>query len=100
MSIQNNTAVDVYQNFVLPTALGRTVGTVTLIFVAAGSPPMLPSAVLDRVTDEVPVPPEASTVLAAEAEMARDASIQIARTRETIFLVFFMVKYSFVVLKI
>jgi hypothetical protein len=46
------------------------------------------------------VPPEASTVLAAEAEMARDASIQIARTRETIFLVFFMVKYSFVVLKI
>ena len=84
----------------VPTAMGRTVGTVTDILVAAGSPPMLPSAVLDRVTDEVPVPPEASTVLAAEAEMARDASIQIARTRETIFLVFFMVKYSFVVLKI
>ena len=41
---------------------------------------------------EVPVPPDASTVLAAEAEMARDAIMQIARTRETIFLVFFMVK--------
>ncbi|MFR1989036.1 MAG: hypothetical protein ACLS3C_02750 [Oscillospiraceae bacterium] len=61
----------------VPTAMGRTVGTVTDILVAAGSPPMLPSAVLDRVTDEVPVPPDASTVLAAEAEMARDASIQI-----------------------
>ena len=47
------------------TAMGRTVGTVTLIFVAAGRPPMLPSAVLDRVTEE-PVPPETSTVLAAE----------------------------------
>ena len=36
-------------------------------------------------------PPEASTVLAAEAEMARDASMQMARTRDTIFLVFFIV---------
>ena len=31
----------------VPTAMGRTVGTVTDILVAAGSPPMLPSAVLD-----------------------------------------------------
>ena len=84
----------------VPTAMGNTVGTTTDILVAEGSPSRLPSAVLDRVTDEVPVPPDASTVFAAEAEMARDASIQIARTRETIFLVFFMVKYSFVVLKI
>ena len=76
----------------VPTAMGSTVGTVTDILVAAGSPPMLPSAVEDRVTLDVPVPPEASTVLAAEAEMAREASIQIARTREIIFLVFFMVK--------
>ena len=75
----------------VPTAMGSTVGTVTLILVAAGSPPMEPSAVLDRVTEEVPVPPEASTVLAAEAEMARDASMQMARTRDTIFLVFFIV---------
>ena len=30
--------------------------------------------------------------LAAEAEMARDASMQMARTREMIFLVFFIVK--------
>ena len=79
----------------VPTAIGRTVGTVTLILVAAGSPPMLPSAVLDRVTDEVPVPPEASTVLAAEAEMARDAIMQIARMREMVFLKFFIVNYSF-----
>ena len=76
----------------VPTAMGSTVGTVTDIFVAAGSPPMEPSAVLDRVTEDVPVPPEVSTVLAAEAEMARDASMQMARTREMIFLVFFMVK--------
>ena len=47
-----------------------------------------------EITEEVPVPPEASTVLAAEAEMARDASIQIARTRKIIFLVFFIVKIS------
>ena len=84
----------------VPTAMGSTVGTVTDILVAAGSPPMLPSAVLDRVTEEVPVPPEVSTVLAAEAEMAREASMQMARTREMIFLVFFIVKspykyYSF-----
>ena len=43
-------------------------------------------------TEEVPVPPDASTVLAAEAEIARDASMQMARTREMIFLVFFIVK--------
>ena len=83
-----------------PTAIGRTVGTVTLILVAAGSPPMLPSAVLDSVTEDVPVPPDASTVLAAEAPIARLAIRQTARTRETIFLKFFIVKYSFVVLKI
>jgi len=75
----------------VPTAMGSTVGTVTDIFVAAGSPPIEPSAVLDRVTDEVPVPPEASTVLAAEAEMAREAIMQTARMRDTIFLVFFIV---------
>ena len=80
--------------------MGSTVGTVTLILVAAGSPPIEPSAVLDRVTEEVPVPPEASTVLAAEAPIVRLAIRQTARTRETIFLKFFMVKYSFVVLKI
>ena len=68
-----------------------TVGTVTDILVAAGSPPMLPSAVDESVTLDVPVPPEASTVLAAEAEMARDASMQTARTREIVFLKFFMV---------
>ena len=51
-----------------------------------------PSAVDESVTEDVPVPPEASTVLAAEAEMARDASMQMARMREMIFLVFFMVK--------
>ena len=84
----------------VPTAMGSTVGTVTLILVAAGSPPIEPSAVLDRVTEEVPVPPEASTVLAAEAPIVRLAIRQTARTRETIFLKFFMVKYSFVVLKI
>ena len=75
----------------VPTAMGRTVGTVTDILVAAGSPPMLPSAVLDRVTEEVPVPPDASTVFAAEAEMAREAIMQTARMRDTIFLVFFIV---------
>ncbi|MBD9158204.1 MAG: redox-sensing transcriptional repressor Rex [Lachnospiraceae bacterium] len=32
----------------VPTAMGSTVGTVTDILVAAGSPPMLPSAVLPR----------------------------------------------------
>jgi len=52
---------------------------------------MLPSAVDESVTLEVPVPPEASTVLAAEAEMARDASMQTARMREIVFLKFFMV---------
>ena len=75
--------------------MGRTVGTVTLILVAAGSPPMLPSAVEESVTLDVPVPPEASTVLAAEAEMARDAIMQIARMREMVFLKFFIVNYSF-----
>ena len=52
---------------------------------------MLPSAVDESVTLEVPVPPEASTVLAAEAEIAREAIMQTARMRETIFLVFFIV---------
>ena len=75
----------------VPTAMGRTVGTVTDILVAAGSPPMEPSAVVDSVTEEVPVPPEASTVLAAEAPMARDAIMQMARTRDAIFLKFFIV---------
>ena len=75
--------------------MGRTVGTVTLILVAARSPPMLPSAVDESVTLDVPVPPEASTVLAAEAEMARDAIMQIARMREMVFLKFFIVNYSF-----
>jgi len=75
----------------VPTATGRTVGTTTDILVAAGSPPMLPSAVDESVTLEVPVPPEASTVLAAEAEIAREAIMQTARMRETIFLVFFIV---------
>ena len=79
----------------VPTAMGRTVGTVTDIFVAAGSPPIEPSAVDESVTLDVPVPPEASTVLAAEAPIARLAIRQTARTRETIFLKFFMVKYSF-----
>ena len=60
--------------------------------VAAGSPPMLPSAVDESVTLEVPVPPEVSTVLAAEAEIARDAIMQMARMREMVFLKFFMVK--------
>ena len=59
---------------------------------------MLPSAVDESVTLDVPVPPEASTVLAAEAEMAREAIMQIARTREMIFLVFFMVKSPFLLL--
>ena len=49
------------------------------------------SGKLGRVTLEVPVPPEASTVLAAEAEIAREAIMQTARMRETIFLVFFIV---------
>ena len=66
--------------------MGRTVGTVTLILVAAGSPPMLPSAVDESVTDEVPVPPEASTVLAAEAEMARDAIMQIRDEAKYIYM--------------
>ena len=79
----------------VPTATGNTVGTLTLILMAAGSPSRLPSAVLDSVTEDVPVPPEASTVLAAEAEMARDAIMQIARMREMVFLKFFIVNYSF-----
>ena len=83
----------------VPTAMGRTVGTVTLILVAAGSPPMLPSAVDERVTLDVPVPPDSPTMFPegrsdADAEIARDASMQMARTREMIFLVFFIVKIS------
>lgn len=76
----------------VPTAMGRTVGTVTFILVAAGSPFKLPSAVDESVTDEVPVPPEALTVLgsAADATTAKDAIMQTARMRETIFLKFFM----------
>ena len=75
-----------------PSSLLSRLYSPTLHFVVAeGSPSRLPSAVLDRVTDEVPVPPDASTVFAAEAEMARDAIMQIARMRDTIFLVFFIV---------
>ena len=77
--------------------MGRTVGTVTDILVAAGSPPRLPSAVDESVTLDVPVPPDSPTMFPegrsdADAEIARDASMQMARTREMIFLVFFMVK--------
>lgn len=43
------------------------------------------------VTEDVPVPPDTSTVLAADAEIAREAIMQTARMRERIFLVFFMV---------
>ena len=80
----------------VPTAMGRMVGMVTFIFVAAGSPSRVPSEVEDRLTLEVPVPPETSTVVgsAADAPMARLAMRQTARTRETIFLKFFIVKYS------
>ena len=68
----------------------------TDILVAAGSPTIEPSAVDESVTEDVPVPPDSPTVLPegssiAEAEMARDAIRQTARTREMIFLVFFMV---------
>ena len=42
-------------------------------------------------TEEVPVPPDASTVFAAEAEMAREAIMQTARMREMVFLKFFIV---------
>ena len=45
----------------------------------------------ESVTLDVPVPPEASTVLAADAEIAREAIMQTARMRDTIFLVFFIV---------
>ena len=80
----------------VPTATGSTVGTVTDILVAAGSPPILPSAVDESVTLDVPVPPDSPTILSAgssdaDAEIARDASMQMARTRDTIFLVFFIV---------
>ena len=56
----------------VPTAMGSTVGTVTDILVAAGSPPMEPSAVLDRLTAEVAVPPlTVASLEAAEAEARR-----------------------------
>ena len=81
----------------VPTAMGRMVGMVTFIFVAAGSPSRVPSEVEDRLTLEVPVPPETSTVVgsAADAPMARLAMRQTARSRDTSFFMFFIVSSPF-----
>ena len=77
----------------VPTAMGRMVGMATFILVAAGSPSRVPSEVEDRLTLEVPVPPETSTVVgsAADAPMARLAIRQTARIRDTSFFMFFIV---------
>ena len=58
---------------------------------------MLPSAVDESVTLEVPVPPETSTVVgsAADAPMARLAMRQTARSRDTSFFMFFIVSSPF-----
>ena len=81
----------------VPTAMGRMVGITTFIFVAAGSPSRVPSEVEDRLTLEVPVPPETSTVVgsAADAPMARLAIRQTARSRDTSFFMFFIVSSPF-----
>ena len=70
---------------------------VTFILVAAGSPSSVPSEVEDRLTLDVPVPPETSTVVgsAADAPMARLAIRQTARSRDTSFFMFFIVSSPF-----
>ena len=78
----------------VPTAMGRTVGTVTDIAVAAESPFREPSAVEDRVTLEVADPPsEVTSAAEANAVMAK----HIARTRHRDRIrvkFFFIVEYT------
>ena len=76
----------------VPTAMGSTVGTVTDMAVAAGSPSMVPSAVEERVTLEVAEPPElVASLPAAEAAviMARDRHRAMDKDRKRFkFLIF------------
>ena len=78
----------------VPTAMGSTVGTVTDMAVAAGSPVREPSTVEDRLTEAEAESPEAEmSVPAAEAKTVKLKTVARARQMAMSFLQFFMVTF-------